>query len=92
MYGYEKDEEPDYETVKSGGVTQVLFFDSYIKSFINNILITGLFSKIDWARGTIKWYQDGMSYLHLIAALEQISPQNMVEYLKDSKTLKKLEK
>ena len=91
MYGCGKDEEPDYETVKSGGVAQALFFDAYVKSFIDNILTTGLFSKIDWAGGTIEWCQDGTSHLHLIAALERISPQNMAEHLKDGETLKKLE-
>ncbi len=89
MDGCEKDEEPDYETVKSGGVAQALFFDSYVKSFIDNVLITGLFCEIDWAGGTIEWCQDGTSHLHLIAALERISPQNMVEHLKDRVTLKK---
>jgi hypothetical protein len=77
--------------VKSGGVAQALFFDAYVKSFIDNVLTTGLFCKIDWAGGTIEWCQDGTSHLHLIAALERISPQNMAEYMKDGKTLKKLE-
>ena len=91
MYGCDKNEEPDYETVKSGGIAQAVFFDAYVKSFIDNVLTTGLFCKIDWAGGTIEWCQDGTSHLHLIAALERVSPQNMAEHLKDGETLKKLE-
>lgn len=91
MYGCDKNEELDYETVKSGGIAQAVFFDSYVKSFIDNVLTTGLFCKIDWAGGTIEWCQDGTSHLHLIAALERISPQNMAEHLKDGETLRKLE-
>jgi hypothetical protein len=55
MYGCKKDEEPDYETVKSGGVSQALFFDAYVQSFVDNVLNAeeGLFGEMDWAGGTI---------------------------------------
>jgi hypothetical protein len=58
MYGCNLSE-PDYETVKSGGVVQALFFDAYVQSFLDNVLKgDGLFGELDWAGGTIEWCQD----------------------------------
>lgn len=80
MYGCSEKEEPDYETVKSGGVVQALFFDAYVQSFLDNVLKDdGLFGELDWAGGTIEWCQDGTSHLHLIAAMKSVAPKKMEE-------------
>jgi hypothetical protein len=80
MYGCSANDEPDYETVKSGGVVQALFFDAYVQSFLDNVLKgDGLFGELDWAGGTIEWCQDGTSHLHLIAAMKRVAPKQMAE-------------
>jgi hypothetical protein len=80
MYRCSENEEPEYETVKSGGVIQALFFDAYVESFLDNVLKgDGLFGELDWAGGTIEWCQDGTSHLHLIAAMKCVAPKEMAE-------------
>jgi hypothetical protein len=58
MYGCSANDEPDYKTVKSGGVVQALFFDAYVQLFLENVLKDdGLFGELDWAGGTVEWVQ-----------------------------------
>lgn len=91
MYGCNLSE-PDYETVKSGGVVQALFFDAYVQSFLDNVLKDdGLFGELDWAGGTIEWCQDGTSHLHLIAAMKSIAPKKMEECFKSVDVKNRLE-
>ncbi len=91
MYGCNLSE-PDYETVKSGGVVQALFFDAYVQSFLDNILDNGgLFAELDWAGGTIEWCQDGTCHLHLIAAMKRIAPKKMEECFKNAVVKNRLE-
>jgi hypothetical protein len=61
-------------TVMSGGLHQAMFFQAYVKSFVDNILNDGeMFGEIAWAGGTVEWCVDGTSHLHLIFALTRIT-------------------
>jgi hypothetical protein len=92
MYGYSENGEPDYKTVKSGGVFQALFFDAHVQSFLCNVLKgTGLFGELDWAGGTIEWCQDGTSHLHLIAAMKCVASKEMAECFKSVDMKNRLE-
>jgi hypothetical protein len=54
MYG---DKLSEYESVKSGGVAQALFFDAYVQSFLDNVVMVGecgVFGAVEWAGGTVE--------------------------------------
>ena len=97
MYGMkngQQQQQPEYENVKSGATTQAVFFDAYVTSFIDNVLLSeqGLFGECEWIGGTVEWCQDGTPHLHIIIATKNTSPTDMKEAFEDSDSNSKLRK
>jgi len=62
MYGEGQDSVSEHQRVKSGGISQALFFDAYVQSFLDNVLMVGacgVFGAVEWAGGTVEWCVEG---------------------------------
>jgi hypothetical protein len=84
----------EYEQVKSGGITQALFFDAYVQSFLDNVLMVGacgVFGAVEWAGGTVEWCVEGRPHLHLIICAARTTPEAVSKALLDEAQKHKLE-
>jgi hypothetical protein len=94
MYGGDNIGSSEYERVKSGGVAQALFFDAYVQSFLDNVLMVGacgVFGAVEWAGGTVEWCIEGRPHLHLIVCAVNTTPEAVSKVLLDEAMKHKLE-
>ena len=81
-----------YENVKSGAMFQATFFNAYVESFMDNVLMNGaVFGEVVWAGATVEWCLEGTSHLHLIAALDKMTAASMQECLENPHTIRNTE-
>ena len=95
MYNLEEGVVPDYECVKSGGVVQAIFFDEYVRSLLDNVLMAGedgIFGELEWVGGTVEWCQEGRPHFHFLACAKKVAPQSVSDTLKKEGGKEELEK
>lgn len=94
MYGEGQDNVSEHQRVKSGGISQALFFDAYVQSFLDNVLMVGacgVFGAVEWAGGTVEWCVEGRPHLHLIVCAAKTTPEAVAKAMMNDEKKRKLE-